>query len=164
MAYRPMAFSLQTERLSLELRTADDAEWNLPLLREPLPLDAARARLAEQEVAARKSGIGLLTVRLEGVPIGYCGLIVGRGSLDEPELAYELLHTFRGHGYATEAASAVLEAAFDTGRSRIWSTVRTWNTASFRVLDKLGFRRERSVMDADGELMYLVLSSSPSQA
>ena len=27
-------------------------------------------------------------------PLGYCGLIVGRCSLDEPEIAYELLKRF----------------------------------------------------------------------
>ncbi len=74
---------------------------------------------------------------------GYCGLIVGRCTHDEPEIAYELLRRFHGHGYATEAARAVLEAAFATGRTRIWSTVGAWNTPpSLRVLEKIGFRRD----------------------
>jgi RimJ/RimL family protein N-acetyltransferase len=46
-----------------------------------------------------------------------------------------------GHGYATEAASAVVEAARRTGRRRLWATVRDWNAPSFRVLEKLGFER-----------------------
>lgn len=75
--------------------------------------------------------------------MGYCGLIVGRCTHDEPEIAYELLRRFHGHGYATEAARAVLEAAFATGRTRIWSTVGAWNTPpSLRVLEKIGFRRD----------------------
>jgi [ribosomal protein S5]-alanine N-acetyltransferase len=42
--------------------------------------------------------------------IGYCGLIShGNGSLDEPELAYELLRTVHGCGYATEAGRAGVE-------------------------------------------------------
>ena len=53
--------------------------------------------------------------RDEGDFIGYCGLIVGRSTVDEPEIAYELLRRAPA-GYATEAAGAVLDAAIATGR------------------------------------------------
>jgi RimJ/RimL family protein N-acetyltransferase len=171
--YRPMGFSIETERLVLQLRGPDDASWNLELVGEhdggtTLTLDDARRRLAEQEIAARDSGIGLLAIRrrAEGDPIGYCGLIVGRGSLDEPEIAYELLRRFHGRGYATEAARVVMDAAFATGRGRLWSTVRPWNAPSFRVLEKLGFRRDHSTVDDKGELVYLVrdATQSPTRA
>jgi RimJ/RimL family protein N-acetyltransferase len=77
--------------------------------------------------------------RVEGDFIGYCGLTVGRASFEEPEIAYELARRAHGFGYATEAATAVVEAAAATGRKRLWATVRVWNAASFRVLDKLDF-------------------------
>jgi RimJ/RimL family protein N-acetyltransferase len=158
-----MAFAIETERLSLRLRDREDATWNLELLGEheggtTLTLAEAQQHLAEQNVQARASGIGFLAIqrRAEGDVIGYCGLLVGRGSFDEPEIAYELLRRVHGHGYATEAARAVLDAAFATGRRRLWSTVRAWNAPSFRVLEKLGFRRDHSVTDERGELVYLV--------
>jgi RimJ/RimL family protein N-acetyltransferase len=97
--------------------------------------------------------------RVEGDVVGYCGLLVGRTTLDEPELAYELLRRFHGRGYATEAARAVLDAAFATGRRRLWATVRLWNAPSFRVLEKLGFRQDHSATDERGELVYLVRDS-----
>jgi RimJ/RimL family protein N-acetyltransferase len=50
-----------------------------------------------------------------------------------------MLAKFRGHGYATEAAGAVIEAAFATGRERPWATVGIRNAPSFRVLEKNGF-------------------------
>ncbi len=86
-------------------------------------------------------GLALLPIELRdsGEFIGYCGLIVGQGSYDEPELAYELAQRAHGHGYATEAARAVVAAAARTGRRRLWATVREWNTPSFRVLEKLDF-------------------------
>jgi RimJ/RimL family protein N-acetyltransferase len=87
--------------------------------------------------------------------IGYCGLVVGRSSIDEPEIAYELFRRVHGHGYATEAASAVLQAAIATGRRRLWSTVRSWNAPSFRVLDKLGFERDHVSTDERGEIVWL---------
>jgi hypothetical protein len=57
--------------------------------------------------------------RAEGDQIGYCGLLTGRCSFDEPEIGYELLRRAHGHGYATEAARAVMNAAFATGRQRL---------------------------------------------
>jgi hypothetical protein len=105
-------------------------QWNHELLGEheggtTQSVQDVRLRLAERRIEARSSGIGLLTIRrrVDDEPLGYCGLIVGRCSLDEPEIAYELLKRFHGYGYATEAAHAVMDAAFTTGRNRIWSIV-----------------------------------------
>nr|WP_306906882.1 GNAT family N-acetyltransferase [Arthrobacter pascens] len=89
--------------------------------------------------------------------LGYCGLVIGRATIDEPELAYELFKHAHGCGYATEAAAAIVEAARKTGRFRLWSTVRVGNAASFRVLEKLGFTRHHSVWDDHGELVWNVL-------
>ncbi len=76
----------------------------------------------------------------DGDIIGYCGLLFdGRGSPEEPELAYELLRRVHGSGYATEAARAVVAWAAEAGYPRVSAGVREWNVASRRVLDKLGF-------------------------
>jgi RimJ/RimL family protein N-acetyltransferase len=164
MPYAPMAQSMHTERLRLQLRDECDAVWNHELLGEheggtTESVQDVRVRLAEQRNHFHDSGIGLFTIRRrdDDEPLGYCGLIVGRCSLDEPEIAYELLKRFHGYGYATEAAHAVMEAAFTTGRSRIWSTVGAWNQPSLRVLDKLGFQRSHETIDDRGRpLIYLV--------
>ncbi|WP_433600492.1 GNAT family N-acetyltransferase [Nocardia sp. CA-135953] len=158
-----MSFSIETDRLSLRLRGTEDALCNLALLSEheggtTATLADVRESLIRQRSKAMTAGIGLLSVRrrAEGDRIGYCGLIVGRGSFEEPEIAYELLPWAHGLGYATEAARAVVDAAFATGRRRIWSTVRAWNKPSLRVLEKIGFRPDRSVTDDRGEVIYLV--------
>jgi ribosomal-protein-alanine N-acetyltransferase len=99
----------------------------------------------------RPSSIGLLAVerKADRELIGYCGLIVsGRGSDREPELAFELLHRARRQGYATEASLAVLDWARSSGYERLWATVWEWNTASRRVLAKVGFTEERKEPDA----------------
>lgn len=57
----------------------------------------------------------------------------------EPELAFELLRRCWGLGYATEAGWAVLDQARASGHERLWASVWEWNTASLRVLAKLGF-------------------------
>jgi RimJ/RimL family protein N-acetyltransferase len=156
-----MAVAIETERLSLRLRDERDAEWYRELVGErgeDVPtLEEATARLARFRDLTLEIGIGALAIdrRAEGDTIGYCALIVGRCSLDEPEIAYELLRQSHGHGYATEAAQALVAAAAETGRHRLWSTVRAWNTPSFRVLEKLGFRRDHAITDDRGELVYL---------
>src|SRR5512142_1158258 len=82
-----------------------------------------------------------------------------RGSgMPGAERAREVIARTHGRGYATEAARAVLDAAAATGRKRLWSTVRTWNTPSFRVLEKLGFERDHMSMDDGGELVWLTRS------
>jgi RimJ/RimL family protein N-acetyltransferase len=158
-----MAFALETDRLSLRLLTPDDAEWDHELRGErdggtSMTLEDVRLRLAELNADAHATGIGFLSMRRheDGVVVGYCGLLVGRCTFDEPEIAYEVLRRFHGRGYATEAARAVLDAAFATGRRRIRSTVRPWNTPSLRVLEKLGFRRDSVRTDERGEIVYLV--------
>ena len=63
----------------------------------------------------------------------------GRGSDGEPELAFEPLRRVWRQGYATEASLAVMDWARSSGYERVWATVWEWNTASRRVLAKLGF-------------------------
>ncbi|MFF2031056.1 GNAT family N-acetyltransferase [Arthrobacter sp. NPDC058192] len=85
---------------------------------------------------------GLLAAeqKSSGQVIGYCGLIPsGQGRAAEPELAFEFLRKVWCQGFATEASWAVLQRARASGYPRLWATVRDWNTASRRVLAKLGF-------------------------
>ncbi|MFC1439753.1 GNAT family N-acetyltransferase [Streptacidiphilus sp. N1-10] len=160
--YEPMLSQLGTERLALQPWTESDADELCALHSErgdgtAATVERARAVIAKQLAATPTTGIALLPIRRrdEGDLIGYCGLIIGRSTIDEPEIAYELFQRVHGRGYATEAARAVLEAATATGRNRLWSTVRTWNTPSFRVLEKLGFERHHVSVDDRGELVWL---------
>lgn len=58
-------------------------------------------------------------------------------------LGYFLERAAWGQGYATEAARALVSAAFDQlGLHRLWATCAPENLTSVRVLEKLGMRRE----------------------
>jgi RimJ/RimL family protein N-acetyltransferase len=125
---------------------------------EDLPAELVTERLAPRQSAGGGSGARVAADRAARHRfIGYCGLTVGQGSPDEPEIAYELAQRAHGHGYATEAARAVVEAATRTGRRRLWATVREWNAPSFRVLEKLDFHRsDRITEDAEhGNTIWL---------
>ncbi|MHB8960162.1 MAG: GNAT family N-acetyltransferase [Candidatus Limnocylindrales bacterium] len=61
--------------------------------------------------------------------------------------AYELGYIFnpahQGHGYATEAAQALVDRAFaEMGAHRVVAHGNPANTASWRVLERIGFVRE----------------------
>lgn len=171
MTYNEFPASLETERLRLRRWVVSDAEEYRALWveRDPRALrridadgrptvEEIRGWLVKNPLAA-DPGLGLLPIerRDNGEFIGYCGLTVGRASLDEPEIAYELARRAHGRGYATEAARAVVEAAERTGRRRLWATVREWNTSSFRVLEKLDFHRsDRITEDPErGDLIWM---------
>ena len=145
---------LETERLLLRPLRPGEAAVQRGLWTERDPrvpphrrVDAAgHPTVAELEAAIvatpPPATTGLLAVerRAGGDVIGYCGLVdSGRGAAGEPELAFELLRRSWGQGFATEASWAVLDWARSSGHERLWATVWDWNTASRRVLAKVGF-------------------------
>lgn len=157
---RTFPVTLETDRLVLRPRRPDEAALYRQLWVERDPRVPAHRRIdaegrptlqdvADQVRAQNEDpGLGLLAVVRKGAAgvIGYCGLTVrGRGSVDEPELAYELLRAADGHGFATEAGRAVVAWADAAGHRRLWAGVREWNVASRRVLAKLGFRETGEV-------------------
>jgi ribosomal-protein-alanine N-acetyltransferase len=165
MSLVPVLDSLETDRLILRPRRVDEAAIYRQLWTERDPRVPPHRQidpdgrptvedLATQIRAERDgSGPGILAVELKGAGdvIGYCGLVFnGNGSAGDPELAYELLRAAHGCGYATEAGRAVVAWAGEAGYPRLWATVRDWNAASRRVLEKLGFRETGQVEpDAD---------------
>lgn len=81
--------------------------------------------------------------------IGYCGLsfFPDVGGQPEIELGYRFSRVHWGHGYATEAARAVRDFAFQTlGVKRLIAMIDPANAASIRVALKLGMQYERDVM------------------
>jgi RimJ/RimL family protein N-acetyltransferase len=97
-------------------------------------------------------GFGLYAVELResGIPIGICGLIK-RDALEDVDLGFAFLAQFRSQGFALEAAVATLEyGRQELGLSRIVAVVAPKNTASIRLLEKLGMKLERKAQLTDG--------------
>lgn len=156
-----MPAELATERFVLTCEELADAPWLADLFTArgggTVTEAEARSRVAAMHELTSEHGIGAYVLRPRdgGAPAGYAAIVIGRGTVEEPEIAYELLPDARGRGYATEAASAVLTAAFATGRRRVWATIRPWSSASLRVLDKLGgFQQVRATSDEQGQLLW----------
>lgn len=65
---------------------------------------------------------------------------------DTVEIGYRLQRGQWGHGYATEAARAVIGLAFDSyGSTLAVATTMAVNNGSRRVLERLGFRHTRTI-------------------
>ena len=83
--------------------------------------------------------------------IGTCGIRMATAHAQEAELGYELHPDSWGQGYATEAARTMLAFAFQTLRlQRVWAQCLPENTASVRVLARLGMRQERRLHQHTG--------------
>ncbi len=84
-----------------------------------------------------------VTVRPDDFVIGWCCLQVSSGDPRISELMYVLNRNFWKHGYATEAAHAVVDYGFSKLQlHRIYATCRPENVGSWHVLEKLGMQRE----------------------
>lgn len=94
--------------------------------------------------------------RMTGRVIGECGLtekeVEGRQEL---ELVYVLARDAWGRGYATEAATAVRDAAAREGVTRLIALIDPENPASARVAQKIGMRLEREVIRPGGAIRHV---------
>jgi RimJ/RimL family protein N-acetyltransferase len=136
----------------------------------------SRSRDEVQEALERK--IAATAIRTEGdflalaAELASTGEIVGDvvlGLVSEEhrtgELGYIVHPDHHGHGYATEAARAVLRVAFEGLRlHRVTGRLDARNVASARVLEKLGMRREALQVENElvkgewqSELVYAIL-------
>jgi len=84
----------------------------------------------------------------DGAFIGWCGLTRWNPDYRSASLGYCLDDAAWGHGYATEAARALLQWGFDTmDLNRVQAETDTRNVASARVLEKIGFVREGTLRE-----------------
>jgi RimJ/RimL family protein N-acetyltransferase len=171
-------FVIETARLGLRRLDLDDASFILDLLNQESfirhigdkgvrNLDDARNYLVSGPLESyRRFGFGLycLCLRAGGERIGICGL-VKRETLADVDVGFALLPQYGGHGYATEAARAVLDyARAALGLGRIVGITAPENYASIAVLEKIGLRYERSVAvgaDAHEVRLYGPSSTGP---
>ena len=152
------AYPIVTERLILRPFHEDDldglyAYQSLPevarfLYWEPRNMEESRAFLRQKMSAStvEKEGDWLVVavVRREtGDLIGEVNLQWRSREHRQGEIGYIFNPSFHGQGFATEAAEAVLRLGFEElGLHRIVGRLEARNTASARVLERLGMRRE----------------------
>jgi RimJ/RimL family protein N-acetyltransferase len=142
---------LETKRLELRSATQADAPHLQALFSDPevlrfLPpgppwtLDDARTRIERRIRLEAERGFATLIVltRPGGTFVGSGGLLPVENTGDV-ELAYHLLPSAWGRGYATEAAIAILRFGFETAKlDTIVGVAFPENVASWKVMEKVG--------------------------
>jgi ribosomal-protein-alanine N-acetyltransferase len=110
---------------------------------------AERFIAASHDMAEQGSGARLAIKRVsDNSFIGWCSVTRWNPDHHSASLSYCLRDAAWGHGYATEAATALLHWAFDTlNLNRVQAETDTRNAASARVLEKLAFIREGTLRE-----------------
>jgi RimJ/RimL family protein N-acetyltransferase len=121
--------------------------WDAPLWSDRRR--AERFILSCREIAEAGTGARLAVDRVSsGAFIGWCSLTKWNPDYRSASMGYCFEEAAWGHGYATEAARALLQWAFDTLQlNRVQAETNTRNAASARVLEKLGFVREGTLRE-----------------
>lgn len=121
---------------------------------EMLPREWSEARVRDSIKLFERRGVGLWIARdIESSTLaGFCGFLVIGSVSPEPQLVYALFERFTSKGYATEMArAAIAQARTQPGFAEIVAAVDGVNTASVRVLEKLGFIRSGTLPGAFGD-------------
>ena len=155
---RAVAWPIRTERLRIRPATPDDLDptWSfrrLPEVAEWLTWTAGeRARYAAQFLAPGRRASTLVVERDGGVSgdlmlrseDGWAqGEVADRAAGIQAELGWTLDPAYAGRGYATEAVTELLRICFEELRlRRVIALCFADNTASWRLMERVGLRRE----------------------
>jgi len=183
----PLRFPLQTERLLLRPFTDGDLEAVFAiqsgedvtryLYWGPRSLDEVRHQLkrlkAMTAIDGESDALRLAAVAREsGELIGDVSLhSVNRDHL-QAELGFILHPDHQGQGFGTEAAAEMVRIGFeDLGFHRIYGSCDARNTASARLMERLGMRREAHFRENEfvkgvwcDELIYAILATEWAEA
>jgi RimJ/RimL family protein N-acetyltransferase len=154
-----------TERLVLRLLTPEDVTVFAAYRRDP---DVARYQSwdtsyttgdGERLVAAQHAvdfgdpGPWVQLAAVDRATAALCGDCAVRVTSDQPhtaEIGVTLARTRQGKGLATEALGAVVTRLFEQHDiHRVYAQADDRNTAVHRLLERLGFRCEARLVDAD---------------
>jgi ribosomal-protein-alanine N-acetyltransferase len=163
---------LETKRLLLRPMLPSDFDALLLIFIDPKVMDAFSHPPFTHEQMQRwlqrnldhqnEYGYGLFSVILKenGELIGDCGL-EQMDDMNAAELGYDFRSEFWNQGYATEAACAVRDYAFDVLHlPQLISLIRVGNLASKRVAEKVGMSPEEEFTRYGIRYLKYVLKNS----
>jgi RimJ/RimL family protein N-acetyltransferase len=128
-------------------RAGEDDLWaaDFPTEGDILSVTAYLRRTADHG-EQRPFGFYRITRASDGQAIGGIGF-KGKPEHGSVEIGYGLAPSARGHGYAAEAAAALLTVASRHGLDRVVADTDRANVASQRTLERAGFTRRRHEAD-----------------
>lgn len=148
-----METCLESARLILRPLRSDDWQAVLSYTADPAVLRYLPERLMVREPAGGSKPLTCpdkfaINLKADGVFIGHLLFCHHDSEQLVREIGWVISPAYQRHGYATEAAAALLKYGFETlGLRRIVAACDSRNVASYRVMDKLGMRREARFQD-----------------
>lgn len=137
-----------TERLELRPVDAGDLELLAELNGDAAVMEfiTGTASSIDETADELEAAVGtrwLAFARTEGPFLGWVGAVpTPDGS--EYDIGWRFKRSAWGHGYATEAARALIDRLFDDGAQRVFAQTMAVNARSRAVMDRLGLRYCRS--------------------
>jgi RimJ/RimL family protein N-acetyltransferase len=122
--------------------------------------DALGKRIRFYMSCYESHGFGMCAMvwRPTGEMIGSAGLQPLDGT-DEIEVGYSMIKDYWGKGIGTEAARAWLDHGFrEKALERIVAVAHTENSASRRIMEKLGMTYEKTEFHYDAECAFYAIS------
>ncbi|MFJ9392658.1 GNAT family N-acetyltransferase [Nocardioides sp. NPDC101246] len=160
LALRPIDVERDLEDLHAYLSLEEVCRYIPPVPRDREQLRKAYAPERRLSVLRQEGEVLCLAVEHEGRLIGDVVLFWHSKEQRSGEIGYAFNPEFSGRGFATETARALLGLAFDgLGLHRVTARVDERNTASARVVERLGMRKEAVEREAEwfkGEWTTLV--------
>jgi RimJ/RimL family protein N-acetyltransferase len=123
----------------------------------PREWSAERVRDSASLFERRGVGLWLASEKVSGLLVGFCGFLEIPSMHPDPQLVYAMPERFTGRGYGTEMAVASIEEARRHGFDTIVAAVDEVNVDSLRILDKLAFRRVKTLPGRFGNVLQLQL-------
>ena len=157
-----MELPIRTERLVLRELTMDDLDDHARMYADPSVVRHLYSEVLDREGAtehltARLVG-GLppegewrnLAVESDGRFLGEAGVKLVSAEHLRCEIGYVFLPEAGGHGFATEAAGAMVQLAFtEMNAHRVEARLDARNTSSARLLERLGMRLEGHLRETE---------------
>ena len=149
----------ESERLIMRHAIMADAQDMYELLREDdvirwihAPQLTSVSQAAEESIAgyhlSNPLGKYVIIERVSNKMIGGVDIRLNEAN-DAAEIGYMLNTHYWGQGYMTEAGTALIQQAFALGIHRIEGRHAPLNTASGRVMQRVGMTREGVLRDAE---------------
>ena len=113
-----------------------------------------------EESPDRRDWMARLMVTHEQQVIGHCGFHGPPEVIGRAEIGYTVFAPFRGHGFAKETASAVVQWAFAQGEKEVYASVSPGNAPSLAIVRSLGFR-QIGTQDDEVDGLELVFAIAP---
>jgi RimJ/RimL family protein N-acetyltransferase len=180
-------FSIETERLFLRTPTPEDAEVMHELFADPVVmhglnrepvsgLDASRDMIEGAIDGWRSEGLGpfILEAAADRRVVGWAGVMIfdtrgwtpstwtSAGTHAQPELGWALMRTHWGWGYATEAAAAIRDWAYESRPiDLLVSLISPGNVRSQRVAERIGATPTETITPAHTMQETVVWRHSP---